>query len=631
MIVTLAGHVDHGKTTLVRLLTGTDTYRQAEERRRGLTIDLGFAYLADGGQVVGFVDVPGHHRFIHNMVAGVAAHQYALLVVAADDGPMPQSREHLQILSLIGVRRGMVALTKCDRVDAARLAAARSEVAALVGGTFLEGCEVIETSATTGSGLLELRAALLSAARDTRLADGERPFRMAIDRAFTLRGAGLVVTGTVHSGAIAVDQEIHHFPTGKRARIRELHVQNQLAQEARTGDRAALNLVGLDAAEIARGHWITATRDPGHHHLVIELEVLDDFPRAIRQWLPVHVYHATSHTTARLAQLNASSEAAPNRTSTDAQTATRVWAELHCDAPLFAKHGDRLVIRDQGLDRTLGGGRVLDNRTPPRRRRTPARLASIAAFAAAEPAAALRDLLALDPVDLDAFRRVWDLTSSDVTALVAESGATRHGNFLVREGAWQAWSAALLTECEERHSQDEALQGLQENAFECAVPNAFRNDLLRELVAAGRLEQRAGRYRPARHKVVLSRDEAELLRRLEPLLAQPQPMSLGDIGRTLKLPLISLQKAVRPLVAKGALVQINDKRLYLPDDVATLATTAAELATRGPFSAAEFRDAAGIGRNAAIDLLEFFDVKRFTRRQGDARIVVGDPARVAET
>jgi selenocysteine-specific elongation factor len=627
MIVTLAGHVDHGKTTLVRLLTGTDTYRQAEERRRGLTIDLGFAYLTDGDQVLGFVDVPGHHRFIHNMVAGVAAHQFALLAVAADDGPMPQSREHLQILSLIGVRRGLVALTKCDRVDAARVAAARHEIAALVAGTFLEGCEVVETSATSGDGLPELRAALVNAARETRLADRERPFRMAIDRAFTLRGTGLVVTGTVHSGSIAVDQDIHHFPTGKRARIRELHVQNQLAQEARTGDRAALNLPGFDAAEVSRGHWITTSRDPGHQHLVIELEVLDDFPRAIRHWLPVHVYHATSHTTARLARLHAAS----NGDASSTVGTTHAWAELDCDLPLFAKHGDRVVLRDQGLDRTLGGGRVLDNRPPPRRRRTPARLAAIAALEQSEPAHALDALLALDPVDLDGFRRVWDLTESDVATLVAGSGASRHGNFLVRESEWQGWSAALLAECEERHAEDQTLQGLQENAFQCAVPHAFRNELLRELVGAGRMEQRAGRYRPARHKVVLSREEADLLHRIEPLLAQPQPMSLGDIGRTLKVPLLALQKAVRPLVAKGALVQINDKRLYLPDDVAALATKAAELAMRGPFSAAEFRDAAGIGRNAAIDLLEFFDVKRFTRRQGDARIVVGNPALLAET
>ncbi|MFU8817726.1 MAG: selenocysteine-specific translation elongation factor, partial [Pseudomonadales bacterium] len=298
MIVTLAGHVDHGKTTLVRLLTGTDTDRLAEEKRRGLTIDLGFAYLEHQQQTVGFVDVPGHHRFIHNMVAGVAAGQCALLVIAADDGPMPQSREHLQILQLIGVTQGVIALSKCDRASPERIAEARAEIAELVSGSFLQDAAIVETAAEPASGIDELRRLLLERAAQHHKQAAARPFRMAVDRAFSLKGAGLVVTGTVHCGRLEMDQELHLFPAGAAGRVRGLHVQNHAAQQALPGDRAAVNLAGADLPELARGHWLCAHPDAGHRTLVLDLQVLGDFPRGIRHWTPVHVYHATSHTSA---------------------------------------------------------------------------------------------------------------------------------------------------------------------------------------------------------------------------------------------------------------------------------------------------------------------------------------------
>lgn len=630
MIVTLAGHVDHGKTTLVRQLTGVDTDRLAEEQRRGLTIDLGFAYLQRDGETLGFVDVPGHHRFIHNMVAGVAARQCALLAIAADDGPMPQSREHLQILSLIGLERGVVAMTKCDRVDGARRTAARREIEGLLAGSFLAGCPIIETSAADGEGIDALRDALFEQARRSAATAPEQPFRLAVDRAFSLKGAGLVVTGTVHAGTAAVDQELFHFPTGRRVRLRSLRVQNQDADRALPGDRAAFNLAGLDLADVGRGDWLSAAPDPGHRHLVIELQLLDDAPRALRPWLPVHVYHATRHTTARLALLGSGRPGMPPRATPVAGTPGALnghqLAELDCTDPLFAKHGDRVVIRDQGLDRTLGGGRVVDNRQRPKRRSAPTRLAEIGALRQDAPTDSLAGLLELGAVDLDDFRRVWDLSDRQLTDLCASQPATLRGRMLVSDATWSEWSRALLNECEVVHAADAALQGLQENAFRANVPPAFRGELLSGLVATGRLERRAGRYLPARHEVKLSPQEAGLLAKLNPLLTAPQPMSLGDIAKTLKTPLPALQRSVKPLVAKGALVQVNDKRVYLPEPLRALAAVAASLGARGPFTAAEFRDAAGIGRNISIDVLEYFDAKRLTRRQGEARILVGDPA-----
>ncbi len=618
MIVTLAGHVDHGKSTLVRLLTGKDTDRLAEEKARGLTIDLGFAYLTAGPRTLGFVDVPGHHRFIHNMVAGVAALQHALLVVAADDGPMPQSREHLQILELIGIEQGTVALTKCDRVSPDRLAAAHREVAALVSGTFLDGAPVVETAAVTGAGIDRLEALLLERAAEPPTPPTRRSFRMAVDRAFHLKGTGLVVTGTVHSGEVGIEDEVHLFPSGRAARVRGLHVQNRPAERARAGDRAAVNLAGIDGHPPARGHWLCSRPEPGHRSVVVDLRLLDDVPAALRHWTPVHVYHATSHTTAHLALLEGG-RLAPGQ---------RALAELALDTPLLAKRGDRLIVRDHGLERTLGGGAVLDNHPPRNRRRAPERLKRIRACAATSPDASLAALLALGPVELEAFRGLWDLPPEEIEALVASTAATRHGDRLVADEEWRRWSAALLDECRHRHRADPTLAGLRENDFQTPVPAGFRASLLRELTSAGELVQRSGRYQPTSHQAALSPAERDLLDRLVPLLDQPQPPSLGDLARTLRIPLPRLQQAVKALAGKGMVVLISEKRLFLPRQVSQLAEKAEELSRQRPFTARDYRDATAIGRNIVIDVLEYFDDRGFTRRSGDTRTVVGDVSRL---
>ncbi len=575
MIVTLAGHVDHGKTTLVRCLTGIDTDRLAEEKRRGLTIDIGFAYLEEDEVTLGFVDVPGHHRFIHNMVAGVAALQYALLVIAADDGPMPQSREHLQILQLLGLQAGVIALSKCDRVSPERLAAARTEVAELVRGTFLQDAPVVETSAETGMGINKLKQLLLKAAHVQEMAEDQRPFRMAIDRSFTLRGSGLVVTGTVHSGSIASEEEVFLFPGGNRGRVRSLHVQNRPAERASTGDRTALNLTGLDGASIGRGLWLSASPEQGHRSLVLDMAVLADFPRPVRHWTPIHLYHATTHTTGRLALLE-TSRIAPG---------DQALVEVNTDDPLLAKHGDRLLIRDQSLDRTMGGGTVIDNRKPHGRRRDPTRLASLGAYRRNDPEACMTELLSIGPVHLDEFQGVWDLPAARLRGLIEREDAERHGVELVSNQRWQIWRQALLDDCEARHQANPALQGLQENEITDTVPQRFRGELLKLLVAEDKLEQQAGRYRPRTHQVVLAAEEERLFKRLEPMLSRPQPPSVGDIGKALHIPLPQLQRALKGLASKRAIVQINDKRVYLPDRVRPLVEIAAALSDRGPFTA----------------------------------------------
>ncbi len=307
MIVATAGHVDHGKTTLVKALTGTDTDRLAEEKRRGMSIDLGFAY-ADFGSAspIGFVDVPGHERFVRNMLAGVAAVDFALLVVAADDGPMPQTREHLAILDLLGIAQGAVAITKIDRVSAERLAEVRAEVTALLATSALRGAPMFPIAAPSGEGLTALREHLMAADRAWTGRSSQGNFRLAVDRCFTIDGAGLVVTGAVFSGTAHLGDHLLISPQGTPVRVRSIHAQNQTAVLASAGQRCALNLVGADLKrhEVHRGDWMVA---PMAHaptaRLDVRLGVLGSESRALAHWTPVHLHIGASALSARVATL----------------------------------------------------------------------------------------------------------------------------------------------------------------------------------------------------------------------------------------------------------------------------------------------------------------------------------------
>ncbi len=615
MIVTLAGHVDHGKTSLVKAITGVDTDTLSEERRRGLTIDLGFAYATDGGNsadVLGFVDVPGHHRFIHNMVAGVAAMQYALLTVAADDGPMPQSREHLQILELTGLRQGVVALTKCDRVSPDRVLAAENEIHALVAGTFLEDAAVFRTSAHTGLGIPELTRALWAAHRgaDRQVTSGQ--FRLAVDRAFNVRGAGLVVTGTVHAGRVVRNQEVAVFPSGDKARVRGIRAQDHQVEYAGAGDRTALNLAGIDLQRIGRGCWLTKDPCPPHRNFAVDLHVVKDFPRPVRHWLPVHVYHATSHATARLALLH-SGRLAPGRQSD---------VELVTDEPLCARHGDHIVLRDQGLDRTLGGGRVLADLPPSSRRRHPMRLARIAAFKQAGPSRIIRALLELGPVATAPLRHTLGLSSARLRELLAGLDVEWRGDTVISRSRWADWRRMVLAFIERFQAEHPDAPGARPNQLPADIPQQYHMELLKELVAEESLGVTAGAYHPPRHVASLPAAEQALLNRVHALLDVDHAPSVGDLARKLHMPITKLDSDLKSLAKRGLLVQVSAKRFYWPARLARIAGYAAELAERAPFTVRDFRDATGIGRNIAIEALEYLDRKGFTRRTGDTRTVV---------
>ena len=379
MIVGTAGHIDHGKTSLVKALTGVDADRLPQEKARGITLDLGYAYtpLADGA-VLGFVDVPGHERLVHNMLAGATGIDFVLLVVAADDGPMPQTREHLQILDLLGLTRGAVALTKIDVVTAQRLADARSEIDALVHESPLRDAPVFPVSSQTGAGVDALRAHLNE---ETRRGPPRRVagrFRLAIDRCFTLKGAGTVVTGSVHAGRVRVEDTLLLSPLGVAVRVRSIHAQDRPAQEGIAGQRCALNLTGVefDKATVERGHWVL---DPVLHaptqRIDVRLCVVQSEPRALRHWTPVHVHLGALDVTGRVALLEAEA----------LEPGASALAQLVLDRPVGALRGDRFVLRDQSATRAIGGGIVLDHCAPQRGRRNAQRLSVLRALELPDP------------------------------------------------------------------------------------------------------------------------------------------------------------------------------------------------------------------------------------------------------
>ena len=439
MIVATAGHIDHGKTSLVKALTGTDADRLPEEKARGLTIDLGFAYWQAGpGATVGFIDVPGHERFIKNMLAGVTGIDAALLIVAADDGPMPQTREHLAILDLLGVQRGIVAVTKADRVEPDRVQAVAEEAQALAEDTGLAGAPVLPVSAITGEGVPDLQRALqrLAGAVGRRRAAGR--FRLAVDRSFTLRGAGLVVTGTAFSGAVKVGDRLLVSPGGVEARVRGIHAENVEAHAAQSGQRVALNLAGagLRRHAVSRGDWVLAPEAHGPTRRIdVRLRVLGSEARPLRDRTPVHVHLGAADVTGRVAVLDGPS-IAPGEAG---------WAQLLLDREIGALAGDGAVLRDQSAMRTIAGGRVADPFPPARGRARPERLAELAVRAGEDAFGGLVEAMPFG-FDFARFALAHNLNEAEQAALRRRAGVVFAGPVAVDAGRWQALCDAFERE-----------------------------------------------------------------------------------------------------------------------------------------------------------------------------------------
>jgi len=626
VIVATAGHIDHGKTALVKALTGVDTDRLPEEKARGISIDLGFAYLPlEGGGLIGFVDVPGHERFIHNMLAGVCGIDFALLVVAADDGVMPQTVEHLQILDLVGVRRGIAVVSKIDRVDPARLARAEDEVKALLAPTALSGSAVLPVSAATGDGVERLRAALVGAAgaHAGREAHGRR-FRLAVDRAFAVAGSGTVATGTIFSGEVRPGERLVVSPRGTEVRVRGIQIRGFAADGARAGERCALNLVGIEHGALGRGDWVL---HPALHaptqRIDVRLRVLATARAPLAHWRAVHLHLATAEVPARVA-LRRGASVAPGAAAP---------AQLVLERAIGALAGDRFIVRDPAAGRTLGGGAVIDPFAHAVRRHSPARRAVLAALESAEPAHALAALLAIPrhPLDCTRFEIAFNLAPEHAQALYRDAGAAVLGGenpVAIAGAAADELRGAIAERLAEAHGAQPQAAGLATEALRAQVapwlPAGAFEFLVRGLAGEHRVQIFGASVRLAGHDATSNPEDEALWRTVEPALlaARFAPPAAGELALRLRLDAARLRDFLHRKSRTGALLRVGADRFYPKATLAVLAANAALVArsaSRGLFTAAQFRDVTGIGRGLAIEILELFDTLGITQRIGDAR------------
>lgn len=624
MIVGTAGHIDHGKTALVRALTGVDTDRLKEEKARGITVDLGFAYLPTG---LGFVDVPGHERFVHTMLAGASGIDFALLVVAADDGVMPQTREHLAILDLLGIRRGLVALSKADLADEARRADVADEIRETLAGTALEGAPILPVSARTGEGMEALREALSRAEAETATPPDAGAFRLSVDRSFTLAGAGTVVTGTVLSGAVSVGDAVMVSPSGIPARLRSLHAQNRPATRSVAGQRCALNLAGegISKEAVSRGDIVL---DPALHaptdRIDASFRVLAGEPKPVGTWFPARLHHGSAEVGARLVPLGDPIE--PDGVG---------MVQIVLDRPIAAAVGDRFILRDVSAQRTVGGGRFLDLRAPARKRRTPERIAQLEALSEGSPARALARLLEVPPylVEANGFARDHAMTAAEGAALLAglgavvlEAGGLRH---VLSHARWEAFRGALLREIGRFHEENPDLQGIGRERLRLLVQPrlpapAFRAALERE-ARAGAVVLEGSFLRLPGHEVRLDPEDEALYARIEPLLggeARFRPPRVRDISNLFDLPEAGIRRVLRACARLGRVDGIAQDHFFLRATTAEMVGLAHDVERRaedGWITAAAFRDRMDNGRKVAIQILDFFDRHGVTLRRGDLR------------
>jgi selenocysteine-specific elongation factor len=626
VIVATAGHIDHGKTTLVKALTGVDTDRLPEEKARGISIDLGFAYrkTADGN-VIGFVDVPGHERFVRNMLAGVCGIDYIMLIVAADDGVMPQTVEHLHIVDLLAVKHGIAVITKIDRVPAQRVDEVAAGVRALLAPTALAAIDVLPVSAISGDGIEKLRDTLAAAAR----AHGSREhagrnMRYAIDRVFTVAGSGTVVTGTVFNGAVAVGDKLMLTPSGIEVRVRGVQKDGKAAQQAAAGERCALNLSGAEVAQIHRGDWVVA---PALHapaqRLDVRLQLLASETQPLKHWTPVHLHLGTADVTARVAI----------RRGASIVPGTSAVAQLIADKPLAALNGDRFILRDQSAMRTIGGGTVIDPFAPATRRNARARAAQLAALENTDADAALAALLACSPagVDLAQFERTYNLTSARGEALAGKAEIAVVGKehrIALPRATVDEVKRGVVDALTRFHRESPQALGVEIAALRKqlapGLAAATFSVLLRELGDEKKIEVAGSSARLPKHVATDNPADEKMWQALKPLLdtAGFNVLPVRELAPAANIKEAMLRDFLHRKARTGELIRVTPERFYPRATLAQLAAVA-QLVTQtvpgGQFTAAQFRDASGVGRGLAIEILECLDRLGITQRIGDVR------------
>ncbi|MFM0227778.1 selenocysteine-specific translation elongation factor [Paraburkholderia dipogonis] len=619
MIVGTAGHIDHGKTSLVKALSGVDTDRLKEEKARGISIELGYAYVPlENGDVLGLIDVPGHEKLVHTMTAGASGIDFALLVIAADDGVMPQTREHLAIVELLGIQRGAVALTKVDRVDAQRLREVHDEISAFLSASVLEDAPVFDTCAVRAEdpGVAALKAHLHAAAAAWRMKRDDGLFRLAVDRVFTLAGQGTIVTGTVVSGRVAVGETMLLAPKNQPVRVRGIHAQNRPAQSGRAGERCALNLAGIEKSAIDRGDWIVDPRlSQASQRIDVMLTLLADAPLTLEHWVPLHVHLGTQHQVAHVALLDGETLAAGQR--------ARV--QLVFERPVCALPGDRFVVRNAQANRTIGGGHVLDPFAPSRKRRSAERLAWLDALQTMLDTGTLDAIFARAPHGLSR-SLLESLTGMPAAALALPPNMRvvelpGEDALLVADALWQALNTRLTTTLAQYHerSPDELGPDISRLRRIAAplVDEALWRALVDDAATRGEIVKRGPWLHLPGHTVTLDDADRALAATLLPAVKAGRfdPPWVRDLAGAHGVSEERVRQLMRTLARQGELFQVVRDLFYHPEVIRELASIAAAEAEKnaGTVAAAPFRDVTGLGRKRAIQLLEFFDRVGYTR------------------
>jgi selenocysteine-specific elongation factor len=631
VIVGTAGHIDHGKTSLVKALTGIDADRLDEEKRRGITIDLGFAHFdlpaADGTQLrIGFVDVPGHERFVRNMLAGIGGIDLVLLVIAADEGIKPQTREHFDICRLLAIPRGITVLTKSDAVDAETLGVVRLEVEDFVRGSFLDPAQspVIAVSSLTGAGLEELKSALARIASEIAAKDSKALTRLPIDRVFTMKGFGTVITGTLVAGTVRKEDELELFPAGKRTRVRGVQVHGTPADFAVAGERTALNLAGVSTEEMARGMTLAAS-DTFHSTSRIDV-LLNLLPSAkpFKDGARVH-FHAYSTETIAEVRLYGTKES-PKQLKPGGES----YARLTLAEVVLLLPGDRFIVRQFSPVVTIGGGVVLDASPVPRKQRADDAIAFLKVMRNGPPAEVLAARAArrgTGGLRLDDIPGEMNLRKEDATQLATNAGLLWCGPVLVAPAAIAEAKANVIQTLKKFHDTNPLVAAMsKEELRDRAKLGAEVFLRILETVAAEKKLEVAGELvRLSGRGVVMKDEETESKKVIEQAFASAglKVPSLREVLAGLKVDKIRAQKIVTLLLRDKVLIKVSEELVFHHSALFELRQKIAALKTTTPkIDVARFKDMTGVSRKYAIPLLEYLDRERVTCRVGDERILL---------
>jgi selenocysteine-specific elongation factor len=628
IVVGTAGHIDHGKTALVKALTGIDADRLEEEKRRGITIDLGFAHMdlpaADGGTLhLGFVDVPGHERFVRNMLAGVGGIDLVLFVIAADESIKPQTREHFDILQLLGVSRGITVLTKSDAIDPETLDVVRLEVEEFLRGTFLEAprAPIVAVSSLTGAGVDELKRAIATAAGNVQARNSEALARLPIDRVFSMKGFGTVVTGTLISGTIRRDEELEVFPDGERVRVRGVQVHGHDADKAMAGQRTAVNLAGANTAGLARGMMLAPPDTFAATNVIdVKIRLLASAARSLKHQSRVHFHCNTMETVAEIVL----------HEKKDIARGTEVLARLKLRAAALLLPGDRFIIRQFSPVITIGGGVVLDA-APTSRKFLPDRNLEI--FAGIDRAKKILARIArrsfhgitiADLVKESSWRR--GTIESAITGLQTRQ-VIRVGEVLLSSAAWEGIKMQMVSALDEFHRRNPLVGGINKGELraQAGASEVVFQAILQQLVQERRLAVSGDLVSLAGRGVVMKDEEAESKKKIEDAFAAAalKVPALNEVLAGLKIDKVRAQKIVTLLLRDKVLTKVSDELVFHRSALEDLRKrVSAHKAKSATIDVATFKELTGVSRKYAIPLLEYLDRERVTKRVGDLRQIL---------